>query len=99
MKVAEPETSQLALGTARLALEPWSHRHRPAWRKICLDPEVMRYIGSGEIWDQLQADDVFDRAPAHWAQHGFGCRSALDRSSGEWLGFVGLSYRTRAPSR
>jgi hypothetical protein len=31
---------------------------------------------------------VFDRALAHWAEHGLGWRAALDRSSGEWLGFV-----------
>jgi hypothetical protein len=47
LRVGKPETSQLVLETARLALEPWSDRHRPAWRKICGDPEVMRYIGFG----------------------------------------------------
>lgn len=79
--------------TARLVLEPWSARHGSAWREICGDPEVMRYIGPGETWDQEQADEVFDRALAHWGEHGFGWRSALDRSSGEWLGFAGLNYR------
>ncbi len=53
----------------------------------------MRYIGPGETWDQRRADEVFDRALEHWAEHGFGWRSALGRSSGEWLGFAGLNYR------
>jgi RimJ/RimL family protein N-acetyltransferase len=30
----------------------------------------------------------------HWSEHGFGWRSALDKESGEWLGFVGLNHVT-----
>ena len=81
-----------ALETRRLLLDPWAERHRRAWREICRDPEVMRYIGPGETWDVRQADEVFDRALAHWEQHGFGWRSVLDKATGDWLGFVGLNY-------
>jgi RimJ/RimL family protein N-acetyltransferase len=80
------------LETERLRLEPWKERHREAWRLVCRDPEVMRFIGPGEVWDTEKADEVFDAALAHWQEHGFGWRSALDCSTGDWLGFVGLNH-------
>ncbi len=51
----------------------------------------MRFIGSGETWDTAKADEVFDRALRHWQELGFGWRSALEKASGDWLGFVGLN--------
>jgi ribosomal-protein-alanine N-acetyltransferase len=78
--------------TKRLLLEPWEGRHRAAWRAICRVPEVMRFVGRGELWDEVKADAVFDRMLAHWREHGFGWRSTLNRTTGEWLGFVGLSF-------
>jgi RimJ/RimL family protein N-acetyltransferase len=78
--------------TKRLLLEPWDERHRPAWRLICRDQEVMRYIGLGQVWEAGKADEVFDHALAHWQEHGFGWRSALDKATTAWIGFVGLNY-------
>lgn len=77
------------LETKRLSLERWDERHRERWRLICRDPEVMRFIGSGRLWETAKADEVFDGMLAHWRDHGFGWRSVLDTASGEWLGFVG----------
>jgi RimJ/RimL family protein N-acetyltransferase len=51
----------------------------------------MRFIATGEIWEANKADEVFDSALAHWQEHSFGWRSALDKTSGDWLGFVGLN--------
>jgi len=78
--------------TQRLLLEPWDERHRSSWRLICRDAEVMRYIGGGQVWERKKADEVFGHALAHWQDHGFGWRSALDKAIGDWLGFVGLNY-------
>jgi RimJ/RimL family protein N-acetyltransferase len=80
------------IATERLLLEPWSERHRPVWRSICRDSEVMRFIALGRIWAEEKADEVFDRALAHWREHGFGWRSAIEKESGDWLGFVGLNH-------
>ena len=82
----------LTLETERLSLEPWDERYRKDWRTICRDPEVMRFIALGTIWESDKADDVFERTLSHWSEHGFGWRSALDKASGDWLGFVGLNY-------
>jgi RimJ/RimL family protein N-acetyltransferase len=80
------------LETERLLLEPWHERHRSAWRLICGDQEVMRYIGAGVTLDSTKADATFEWALSHWQEHGFGWRSALDKTTGEWLGLVGLNY-------
>jgi RimJ/RimL family protein N-acetyltransferase len=79
------------LHTQRLLLEPWHERHRAVWRRICRDPEVMRFIALGEIWEAVKADKVFDSALAHWQERDFGWRSVLGKTSGDWLGFVGLN--------
>jgi RimJ/RimL family protein N-acetyltransferase len=58
---------------------------------ICRDPDVMRFIGSGRLLEPAQADEIFDGMLAHWRERGFGWRSVLDRTTGDWLGFVGLN--------
>jgi RimJ/RimL family protein N-acetyltransferase len=79
------------LATDRLILEPWHPRHRAAWRQLCREPAVMRYVGSGETWETAKADEIFDAMVAHWQEHGFGWRSALHWATGTWLGCVGLN--------
>jgi RimJ/RimL family protein N-acetyltransferase len=79
------------LETERLLLEPWDERHRASWRSICRDEDVMRFIGTGELWPMERADEVFDGMLGHWQEHGFGWRSVLDKPAGHWLGFVGLN--------
>jgi RimJ/RimL family protein N-acetyltransferase len=78
--------------TDRLRLEPWHERHRPPFRAMCADSEVMRYVGAGDTWDEQEADERFDAALKHWRDHGFGWRAALDSSSRAWLGLIALNY-------
>lgn len=79
------------LVTERLVLEPWHPRHRAAWRQLCGEPAVMRFIGPGEPWSAAKADEVFDAMVAHWQENGFGWRSALHWATGTWLGCVSLN--------
>ena len=51
----------------------------------------MRYIGPGHVQGAVEAEETFERALEHWRLHAFGWRSALERRSGEWVGFVGLN--------
>jgi RimJ/RimL family protein N-acetyltransferase len=91
---AAVRSGQLAarLETDRLVLEPWGERHREPWRAMCRDPEVMRYIGGGEVFGRERADERFDRAIAQWQQLGFGRRAVIERQGGAWLGFTSLSH-------
>jgi RimJ/RimL family protein N-acetyltransferase len=81
-----------ALATERLLLEPWEPGRREDFARAATIPEVVRYIGSGEIWTRERADEVFDRNLRHWNERGFGWRSALVRETGAWVGFLGLNH-------
>lgn len=78
--------------TARLVLEPWEEGRREDFARATSVPEVVRYIGSGVTWSRGRADEVFDRNLRHWEEHGFGWRSAVERGTGAWQGFLGLNY-------
>lgn len=81
-----------SLLSERLSLEPLREEHRPVWRRLCSHDEVMRHIGSGGSWDSARADETFDRALAHWCEHGFGRRAVRERKSSQWIGFASLNY-------
>jgi RimJ/RimL family protein N-acetyltransferase len=82
----------ISLETERLILDPWQEDRREEFVSLASDPEVMRHIGAGSPWTRELAEDRFDWQLAHWRDHGFGWRSAVDRSSGDWLGFVGINH-------
>ncbi len=58
------------------------------------DPRVTLWIGDGRPWKCERSEQRLDWMLDHWRRHGFGRRSALDRESGAWLGFVGLNCIT-----
>ena len=80
------------LETERLILEPWHERHRLDFQRMCRLPEVMRFIGPGEPWEEKEANEAFERALSHWAEHGFGWHSAIERENGSWVGLINLNY-------
>jgi RimJ/RimL family protein N-acetyltransferase len=78
--------------TDRLLLEPWHERRLDEFVTLASDLQVMRHIGNGAPWTREQAEERFRWQLEHWRRHGFGWRSALDRASGKWLGFVGINH-------
>jgi RimJ/RimL family protein N-acetyltransferase len=79
------------LQTKRLVLEPWNERWRGEWVALASDPVVTRWIGKGETWSRDRSEMQFRLMVDHWREHGFGWRSALDKGSRAWLGFIGLN--------
>lgn len=79
------------LQTKRLILEPWNERWREEWTSLASDPAVTRWIGGGETWGRERSERQFQHMLDHWHEHGFGWRSALDRKTRAWLGFIGLN--------
>jgi RimJ/RimL family protein N-acetyltransferase len=77
--------------TARLVLRRPLEADLEAFALLCADPEVMRFIGSGRPYDRGTAERAFVALLSHWDERRFGLRSALDRRTGEYLGFVGLT--------
>jgi RimJ/RimL family protein N-acetyltransferase len=54
------------------------------------DPEVMRFIGRGEIADRVQTAEQIDRMLRAWRVDGFGRFAVVRREDGVVLGRVGL---------
>jgi RimJ/RimL family protein N-acetyltransferase len=78
--------------TKRLRLERWDERHTPLLVRLASTPEVMRFIGTGDPWPPLLAEDVARAERRHWEDHGFGWRAAIDRVDGRGIGLVSLNY-------
>jgi len=78
--------------TARLRLEQWSEDRLEDFVRLAADPRVTGHFGQGSPWSRRRSEARFAEALGHWTRYGFGWRSAIDRSSGEWLGFVGLNF-------
>jgi RimJ/RimL family protein N-acetyltransferase len=81
-----------ALDTARLRLERWDEPHTALLVRLSAIPEVMEHIASGEVWAPDKAEQVARDKREHWVRHGFGWRAAIDRSTGEAVGFVALNF-------
>ena len=78
--------------TGRLRLERWDDRHTPLLVRLAAMPQVMRFIGTGDPWPPLLAEDVARAERRHWEEHGFGWRAAIDRADGRGIGLVSLNY-------
>ena len=81
-----------SLQTDRLWLVPWSEVHFELLGRLAALPEVTRFIGSGVPWSSQRAAEVAARCLEHWRQHGFGWRVALERETGDSVGFIALSF-------
>ncbi len=80
------------LETGRLILEPWSEADREPFAALAANSEVMRYIGDGSTWDSERTNRVFERQLQHWTDHGFGWRSAIQKTTSRRIGFIGINH-------
>jgi RimJ/RimL family protein N-acetyltransferase len=80
------------LETQRLLLVPWSVDDVALLAELSSDSHVTRYIGRGRPWTAAQAIEVSDRQADHWHEHGFGWRIAIEKTSGESIGFIALNF-------
>ncbi|MDO8186256.1 GNAT family N-acetyltransferase [Conexibacter sp. JD483] len=80
------------LETERLLLRPWRDdaADLDAYLRISSDPDVMRHIADGRVLDRDRAAEQLTRFVEHWERHGYGLRAAVERDSGEVVGFVGV---------
>ena len=81
-----------ALETARLLLRQWDHCDAALLERLSADPNVVRYIGDGECWSSERASEVSRSMVEHWRANGFGWRVAVEKESGEPVGFAALNY-------
>jgi len=59
---------------------------------LSTDPEVVRHIGRGRVWDEAQTRTFIDKQIRHQATHGFSRYKLTLRETGELVGFCGIDY-------
>jgi RimJ/RimL family protein N-acetyltransferase len=85
------------LETERLRLEPWTPAYGGMLARLAALPEMMRFIGRGQPWTAAEAEEHSARALAHWREHGFGWRAAVEREAGRAVGMVVLELTAGVP--
>lgn len=78
------------LETRRLILRPFQESDLDNYARICADPEVMRYIGTGAPLSREEAWRSIALHLGHWQLRGYGLWAAQDKQSGALAGRIGL---------
>jgi RimJ/RimL family protein N-acetyltransferase len=78
------------LETARLRLRRWREDDLDAYARICADPEVMRYMGGPLTRDETERR--IEKIVRGWEERGFGLWAVEEKSSGAFIGRIGLLY-------
>lgn len=78
--------------TPRLIFRRFTPDDLHALAAIRSDPDVMKYIGSGRTESIDEAQAKLTKVITHWDQHGFGYWALFDKTSGNLVGWCGLSY-------
>ena len=79
--------------TGRLLLRRWLDEDIDPYARLCADPEVMRYVGSGAPLTREQSEGQIAWFVRHWEERGFGLWAVEHKASGVFIGFVGLVYQ------
>jgi [ribosomal protein S5]-alanine N-acetyltransferase len=80
------------LETARLILRPFQLADAPVTYPWLTDPEIMRFMPTGQDYSMEQVEARLTRYITHQEQHGYSRWLMFDRASGEAVGDAGLLY-------
>lgn len=83
-----PETIE----TARLTLRPFTFDDVPAYAAIRAKPEVMRFFPKTDETPEDGARRLIEHFMGHWRAPGYGPWAAIEKSSGQLVGHLGLRY-------
>lgn len=78
--------------TARLLIESWQPDDWQAFRYIATNPQVMRFIGNGQIWDDERIQLWVNRQIENHAKFGFAFWKLLYKGNGRLIGHCGMQY-------
>lgn len=78
------------LQTERLRLRRWLPSDYEPFAHLNADQDVMRYFETTRT--RQESDDTIERLENHISEHGFGFWAAELRSSGTFVGFVGMQH-------
>jgi len=83
--------------TSRLLLRRWRGEDIEPFAAMCSDPEVMRYIGSGDTRTREQAAAAILTFETMWEEQGYGLFAVELLGSEQLIGFTGLAEPTFLP--
>lgn len=84
------------LTTDRLILRRWLPADVDPFAELNADPEVMRFMPKRLTRDEVEA--LITRIETHFDRHGFGLWAVELRTTGDFIGFIGLNIpRFAAP--
>ncbi len=86
-------TSPFAIPTlrsARLTLRAFCARDLPAYAALLGDPDVARFLGTGQARNEAESWEAMARALGHWALRGYGL-FALEHA-GDCIGHAGILH-------
>jgi ribosomal-protein-alanine N-acetyltransferase len=78
--------------TERLLIEDWQSDDWQAFRYIATNPQVMRFIGTGQIWDDERIQQWVNRQIDNHARYGFALWKLVEKENGRLIGFCGLQF-------
>ena len=79
-----------AIETERLLLRMFRPEDLDELARLFRDPQVMRYVGDGQLVPREEAERALNSIIKHWQTHGFGRWAAVDKQTQEFVGFGGL---------
>ena len=85
------------LVTARLRLRRWREADVGAMAAINADPEVMRWIGDGSVFDHAATTAEIAAFEQVWQSYGFGRFAVEIRDTGDLAGFTGMAIPEDVP--
>lgn len=77
------------LETRRLILRRWQPEDIPAFARLNANREVMRYFP--QVLSRGQSQQAVDRYQAHIEEHGWGFWALELKTTGDFMGFLGLN--------
>ena len=83
--------------TRRLLLRQFTPADLADLYAILSDPEVVRYVGTGEPASLAEAEAALLSFGRHWERHGFGRWAATEKDTGRLVGYGGLRMLIDTP--
>jgi RimJ/RimL family protein N-acetyltransferase len=85
-----PFENSSVIETDRLCLRMLRNSDLDDLAALFADPDVMRFVGTGQPADRTEALKALNSIIAHWDLHGFGRWAIEDKATKEFVGYGGL---------
>ncbi len=85
--------------TERLVLLPWSGKYVDDLVRIFSKPEVTRHVSGGKPVNRGKCLEISHSWIGQWDKYGYGPWAAIDKSTGRWIGEIGLEFLGDWPRR